>query len=73
MTVKEKAASMKIDSPKMAATLIETRNKALEAIAEALLANKEQIFAENAKDLEEAEKNEVPAAVVKRLKFTEQK
>ena len=57
MTVKEKAASMKIDSPKMAATLIETRNKALEAIAEALLANKEQIFAENAKDLEEAEKN----------------
>ena len=53
MTVKEKAASMKIDSPKMAATLIETRNKALEAIAEALLANKEQIFAENAKDLEE--------------------
>ena len=45
MTVKEKAASMKIDSPKMAATLIETRNKALEAIAEALLADKEQIFA----------------------------
>lgn len=73
MTVKEKAAAMKIDSPQMAATSIETRNQALSAIAEALLVNKEQIFAENAKDLEEAEKNQIPAAVVKRLKFTEQK
>lgn len=73
MTVKEKAAAMKIDSPQMAATSIETRNKALQAIADALLANKEQIFAENVKDLEEAEKNQIAPAVVKRLKFTEQK
>ena len=38
MTIKEKAAAMKIDSPQMAATSIETRNKALQAIADALLA-----------------------------------
>ena len=73
MTVKEKAAAMKIDSPQMAATTIETRNTALKAIAEALLAKKEQIFAENEKDLEEAKRNQIPEAVVKRLKFSEQK
>ena len=54
MTVKEKAAAMKIDSPQMAATSIEIRNKALQAITDALNANREQIFAENVKDLEEA-------------------
>ena len=73
MTVKEKAAAMKIDSPQMAATSIEIRNKALQAITDALNANREQIFAENVKDLEEAEKNQISPAVIKRLKFTEQK
>ena len=73
MTVKEKAAAMKIDSPQMAATSIEIRNKALQAITDALNANREQIFAENVKDLEEAEKIQIAPAVINRLKFTEQK
>lgn len=73
MTIKEKAALMKLDSSQMAAASIETRNKALKAVAEVLAANKEQIFEENHKDLDEAAKNNVPEPVVKRLKFTEQK
>lgn len=73
MTIREKAAVMKLDSPQMAATEIEVRNTALQHITEVLLANKEQIFKANQMDLEEAEKNQIPVAVVKRLKFTEQK
>lgn len=73
MTVKEKAAAMKLDSPKMAAASAETRNSALRNIRNALLAGQQEIFAANARDLEEAEKNNVPEAVVKRLIFTPQK
>lgn len=73
MTMKEKAAAMKLDSPNMASASIETRNHALKAMAEALLEKKAEIFAENAKDLEEAAKNQLSEAVVKRLRFTEQK
>lgn len=73
MTIKEKAANMKLVSPKMAASSIEARNKALSQIIEQLLANEEKIFSANEKDLAEAEKNQIPAAVVKRLKFTKEK
>lgn len=73
MTVQEKAAAMKLDSPKMAAISADTRNGALLKIKESLLSNQKEIFEANAQDLEEAAKNNVPQAVVKRLKFTEQK
>ena len=73
MTVQEKAAAMKLDSPKMAAMSADTRNGALLKIKESLLSNQKEIFEANAQDLEEAAKNNVPQAVVKRLKFTEQK
>ena len=73
MTVQEKAAAMKLDSPKMAAMSADTRNNALLRIKESLLSNQKEIFEANAQDLEEAAKNNVPQAVVKRLKFTEQK
>ncbi len=73
MTVQEKAAAMKLDSPQMAAAPESLRNNALLEIKNALLANKEAIFAANAQDLSEAQKNNIPEAVVKRLKFTEQK
>lgn len=73
MTIQEKAAAMKLDSPQMAATPAEIRDNALLEIKNALLANREAIFAANAQDLAEAKKNKIPEAVVKRLKFTEQK
>ncbi|MBO5033869.1 MAG: glutamate-5-semialdehyde dehydrogenase [Lachnospiraceae bacterium] len=73
MTIKEKAAAMKLDSTLMASKSAEIRNHALANIAKALLANQDEIFKANKLDLEEAEKNNIPEAVVKRLKFSPQK
>ena len=73
MTIREKAAMMKLDSSKMAATDIVVRNAALEKIAEGLLANKESIFEANEKDMERARMDEISPAVIKRLKFSEAK
>lgn len=73
MKIREEVREMKKDAPFLAASSIETRNKALELIAENLKAHKEEIFCENKRDLEEAEKNGISPAVVKRLKFDEGK
>lgn len=73
MTIKEKAAKMKLDSPQLAATSIEERNQALLAIAEKLLAHKAEIMEANRQDLANAEKEQIAPAVVKRLKFGEEK
>ena len=72
-TIAQIAAQMKLESPVMAATSVEMRNDALARIREALLEQQEKIFAANAQDLEAAEKDGVPAAVVKRLRFDEHK
>ncbi len=72
-TIAQVAAQMKLESPVMAATSVEMRNDALARIREALLDQQEKIFAANAQDLEAAEKDGVPAAVVKRLRFDEHK
>lgn len=73
MTIREKAAMMKMDSSKMASTDITVRNAALEKIAESLLAGKERIFEANAKDMERAQADNILPAVIKRLKFSEAK
>ena len=73
MTIREKAAMMKLDSSKMASTDIAVRNAALEKIAESLLAGKERIFEANAKDMERAQADNISPAVIKRLKFSEAK
>ncbi|MCI5508905.1 MAG: glutamate-5-semialdehyde dehydrogenase [Eubacterium sp.] len=73
MNIREEVGKMKKDAPFLAASPIEDRNRALEKIAENLKAHKEDIFQANDKDLEEAEKNEVSATVIKRLKFNEAK
>lgn len=73
MTIREKAAKMKLDSSKMASTDITVRNAALEKIAESLLAGKERIFEANAKDMERAQADNILPAVIKRLKFSEAK
>ena len=67
------AATMKLQSPVMAATPPEMRNDALARIRQALLAHKDQIFAANAADLAAAEESGVADAIVKRLKFDEGK
>ena len=73
MTIREKAAMMKMDSSKMASTDITVRNAALEKIAESLLAGKERIFEANAKDMERDQADNILPAVIKRLKFSEAK
>ena len=73
MKIREEVRNMKKDAPFLAASSIDTRNKALELIAENLKAHKDEIFCENKRDLEEAEKNGISPAVVKRLKFDEGK
>lgn len=73
MTIKEKAAAMKLDSSKMASKSAQIRNAALANIAKALMENKDEIFDANEKDLAEAKENNIPDAVVKRLKFSPQK
>ena len=73
MTIREKAAMMKLDSSKMASTDIAVSNAALEKIAESLLAGKERIFEANAKDMERAQADNISPAVIKRLKFSEAK
>ena len=71
--IRERVAEMKLASPYMAASSNETRNKALKAIAKALLAGKDEIFAANKLDLENAEKNNISQVIKKRLKFDDGK
>lgn len=73
MTIREEAHKMKLASPEMAASSIDTRNAALHAISEALQENTDEIFAANAKDMAAADDNGVAPAVRKRLKFDEGK
>lgn len=72
-TIASVAAQMKLESPVMAATSVETRNQALACIREALVAHKEEFFEANRLDMEAAEKNGIAPAVAKRLKFDEGK
>ena len=73
MTIKEQAAAMKLDSPLMAVTSAQSRNQALTNVVKQLNENQAQIFAANEQDLAEAQTNHIPEAVMKRLKFTQQK
>ena len=73
MDIRTEVKKMKADSPVMAVLSPETRNKALEAAAKALLENKEEIFRANREDMENAEKSGLGQAVMKRLKFDERK
>lgn len=73
MNIKETAYLMKQDSPKMAALSEEVRNNALLAVKDALLENKDNIFAANKEDMDTAIANNISEAVLKRLKFDEHK
>lgn len=73
MTIKEQAALIKLDSTKMAATTLEERNKALQAVVEALESQKDAILLANKEDMKLAEEAGVAAPLLKRLKFNEDK
>lgn len=73
MNIREEAHKMKLDAPKLAATTLEQRNRALERISEALEHHSEEIFEANRQDMEDARKNCVSPSVQKRLKFDEGK
>ena len=73
MVVREEARKMKLAAPHMAATSEEMRNAALERIIKTLEENRDAIFRENAADVQAAEEANVAKAVIKRLKFDENK
>ena len=67
------ASAAKEASFLLAASAAAARNSALLAVADALEANREAIFAANAKDMECAKADGIAAPVLKRLKFDEGK
>ena len=69
----EKAVLAKQASFKLATLPSELKNKALEAIAAALEANKASIFEANSADLQAAEEAQLDKPIIKRLKFQEEK
>lgn len=73
MNIHDETLKMKLASPLLSASSLETRNKALALIRESLNAHKGEIFEANRKDLALAEETGVPAPVKKRLKFDEAK
>ena len=73
MNIREEARRMKLDAPKLAASTQEQRDKALEAIAQALSEGRDEVFAANREDMAYAAENGISGAVMKRLKFDEGK
>ncbi|MGN0076983.1 MAG: glutamate-5-semialdehyde dehydrogenase [Parafannyhessea sp.] len=73
MDIREQVHQMKLEAPAMAASSIEQRNHALELVAQALEAHKDQIFAANEKDMSAAAEAGVAQTVQKRLRYDEDK
>lgn len=68
--VKTKAAAAKKAAAKLAVTSTAVKNKALLAMAEALLAKQEEILAANAIDMEQATAKGMKSSMLDRLKLT---
>lgn len=73
MNILNAAHNLKLVSPILSSASIGQRNNALQKIAEALEKNQNEIFSANKADLDNAEKNEISQAVIKRLKYDESK
>ena len=73
MEIREEVKKVKLSAPLLAGMPEEKRNQALASVAEALMAHKDDIFAANAADMEQAKEEGIPAPVLKRLKFDEGK
>jgi glutamate-5-semialdehyde dehydrogenase len=72
-TLVEQAAAAKAASRKLAGLSTTVKNRALEAIAEALVARQDEILAENGLDVERARDAGLADAPLNRLKLTPQK
>jgi len=73
MDINRIAKAAKAASVQLAAVKGDVKNSALKAIAEALQQNKGKIIAANKQDLAKAEQENIPKALLKRLKFDENK
>ena len=73
MSIEILAKQMKNDSAFMAASSVDMRNAALKQIEVSLREHKDEIFAENDKDMKAAAEAGIAEAIVKRLKFDEHK
>ncbi len=73
MQVKDLAFTARQAAYDLAALSLEKRNEALKKIGQALQAHAAEIFAENRKDLADAERENLAAPLLKRLKFDEKK
>lgn len=73
MSIREHVRIMKEQSPRVAASPLSMRDLALRKVREALVYNKESIFAANQEDLARADQEGIAPAVRKRLKFDEHK
>lgn len=73
MDIRSQVRKVKLASPKLAGSDREIRDQALQFVMDALLEKKEEIFAANRADMEQAKKDGVSEPVLKRLKFDEGK
>lgn len=73
MDIKQTCVNASDAAIKMAALASDTKNNALEKIAEALISNKDKIIAANNKDLKRSEEECLASPLLKRLKFDEKK
>ena len=73
MDIRSQVREVKLASPKLAGSDRELRDQALQLVMDALLEKKEEIFAANRADMEQAKKDGVSEPVLKRLKFDEGK
>jgi len=71
--MKDSAITAKKASYQMASLKRKDKDRALMAIDKALKTEKSQIFEANRKDIKNAEKNNLPSPILKRLKFDEDK
>lgn len=73
MDVRESASAARQAAYRLSALPVEERNRALEAIGEALESRAGEIFRENEKDLEQAQRENLAFPLLKRLKFDRRK
>ena len=73
MSIAKQAQLAKEASISLAALPAEAKNRAIYAIAEAIIKNKSNILKENSKDAEEAKKSKLKDALIKRLILDEDK
>lgn len=71
--VKDYAMKMKKAAPIMGTLSSEVRNNAIQEAIKALLSNKKAIIEENQKDIDEAIRNNISQAIIKRLVFDDSK